>query len=781
MARTHESRLIVSLLDRVTAPARKVAASLRGLGGSMDRAGRSAPGLGVRLEAAMARNNAAIDRARGGVMDAVASFYTLKAAIGAPVQAARDFESAMADVRKVVDFPTPDAFKDFQRELLDMSKRVPITVNGLAEIAAAAGQAGIAGEELTRFTETAAQVGTAFDISADMAGEAMAKLMTGLGLTLDQATLLADAMNHLSNSQASSAAEILDVVRRVGAQGKQFGFTAEQTAAFASAMIAAGAQSEVAATSFRNMGMALTRGESATKRQSAALHRLGLDASDVARRMQEDAVGTTVDVMERLAALPKEVQAAMSNDLFGGEARALGPLLTNLDLVRASVGMVADEADYAGSAFKEFEVRSNTFDNAVRTFSNRFHALKVVIGSALIPILSDLMQAIAPVIESMSRFVEANPQLVSKVMASVAALVALRGAMAGLRFVGLLGAGGALSVAHVAIGKIAPALAGAAGAMAGFAGRAVVGAVAAFGRLRAATLAFSLAAGIGGAGGAIKALGASALAALNPLLILRSSLGLVTAAARLLKVALIGTGIGAVLVAIGTAGTFIYNNWSGVKEMFSAFGKSFSAALGPAKGLLDPLISSVKRIFEWLKSLTGEVDSSGESWRSWGETLGGIVGGAVARIASAIERIIGLVKTANEVVRDLFTASEKVDGAGPPSRDGAMIAPRRDAHRPNGGMAVDGARATGGRISAGGAYLVGEKGPEIITPGRSGYVNPNGSGGGLSIGALTINPSLNFPGATAADADRIARDVMRRLKDEAGSAMRSAFADLGLE
>lgn len=767
MARTHESRLIVSLLDRVTAPARKVAASLRGLGGSMDRAGRSAPGLGVRLEAAMARNNSAIEKARGGVVDAVASFYTLKAAIGAPVQAARDFESAMADVRKVVDFPTPEGFKEFQRELLDMSKRVPITVNGLAEIAAAAGQAGIAGAELTRFTETAAQVGTAFDISADEAGEAMAKLMTGLGLTLDQATLLADSMNHLSNSQASSAAEILDVVRRVGAQGRQFGFTAEQTSAFASAMIAAGAQSEVAATSFRNMGMALTRGESATKRQSAALGRLGLDASDVARRMQDDAVGTTIDVMERLAALPKEVQAAMSNDLFGGEARALGPLLTNLDLVRASVGMVADEAAYAGSSFKEFQVRAQTFDNAVRTFSNRMHALKVVIGSALIPILSNLMETIAPVIDSMARFVEAHPQLVSKVMASVAALVALRGAMAGLRFIGLLGKGGALSVAHLAIGGIAPAIAGAAGAMAGFGGRAVAGLVAAFGRLRAATLAFSLAAGIGGAGGAIRMLGASMAAALNPMRLLRGGLALVTASAHALKIALIGTGIGAVLIAIATAGTFIYNNWSGIAEMFQSFGRAFMGALGPAKGVIDPVVSAVGRFVGWLKVLTGEVDASGESWRSWGETLGGIVGGAVARIASAIERITSLVKKANAAVRDFFTASENVpyDGRGAPSRDGAM--------------AVDGARAAGGRVSAGGSYLVGEKGPEIISPGRSGYVHANGSGGG---GGITVNvaPTLTFPGASAADADRIAREVMRRIKDETGAAMRAAYADLGL-
>lgn len=38
---------------------------------------------------------------------------------------------------------------------------------------------------------------------------------------------------------------------------------------------------------------------------------------------------------------------------------------------------------------------------------------------------------------------------------------------------------------------------------------------------------------------------------------------------------------------------------------------------------------------------------------------------------------------------------------------------------------ISGARATGGPVSGGKSYLVGERGPEIITPGVSGYVTPN--------------------------------------------------------
>jgi hypothetical protein len=50
-----------------------------------------------------------------------------------------------------------------------------------------------------------------------------------------------------------------------------------------------------------------------------------------------------------------------------------------------------------------------------------------------------------------------------------------------------------------------------------------------------------------------------------------------------------------------------------------------------------------------------------------------------------------------------------------------------------------GARAAGGPVNAGGAYLVGERGPELFVPGRSGTIVPNGAGGGMVINGLTID------------------------------------------
>ncbi len=61
-----------------------------------------------------------------------------------------------------------------------------------------------------------------------------------------------------------------------------------------------------------------------------------------------------------------------------------------------------------------------------------------------------------------------------------------------------------------------------------------------------------------------------------------------------------------------------------------------------------------------------------------------------------------------------------------------------------------GARAAGGPVSQGSSYLVGENGPELFTPSRSGSISPNA--GGMSIGALVGQLTLNVTGGAEAAA-----------------------------
>ena len=212
----------------------------------------------------------------------------LTAAIGTSVMAAVGFESAMADVRKVVDgLETPAALQQISAEILDLSSQMPIAAEGFAEIYAAAGASGIARDELKGFAVMVAQVATAFEMTAEEAGRSLAQLRVSLGLSNKEVGSLADMMNYLENSTGASASQLVEFMTRSGAVGQMVGLTAGQTAAFGAAMVQAGFETEVAATSFNNMVKALSRGPSMTERQVDALRRLGYSMVDAGQVEQQ--------------------------------------------------------------------------------------------------------------------------------------------------------------------------------------------------------------------------------------------------------------------------------------------------------------------------------------------------------------------------------------------------------------------------------------------------------------------------------------------------------------
>ena len=88
------TQLIVALLDRVSAPARGVANSLRGITRTVRDAAGGPITLADRLDAAISRNNRAIDAARGRMLDAVGTLYVLKNALSAPIASAQEMQRA---------------------------------------------------------------------------------------------------------------------------------------------------------------------------------------------------------------------------------------------------------------------------------------------------------------------------------------------------------------------------------------------------------------------------------------------------------------------------------------------------------------------------------------------------------------------------------------------------------------------------------------------------------------------------------------------------------------
>ena len=99
----------------------------------------------------------------------------------------------------------------FEEQIRGLALAMPLAVGELANVAALAGQLGIAQEDIAGFTETMAMLGTATNLSAEEAGNALARFQNVTGTSVDTVENLGSAIVHLGNNFATQESEIINL------------------------------------------------------------------------------------------------------------------------------------------------------------------------------------------------------------------------------------------------------------------------------------------------------------------------------------------------------------------------------------------------------------------------------------------------------------------------------------------------------------------------------------------------------------------------------------------
>lgn len=352
-------------------------------------------------------------------------------AIAAPfvmgVQAAMGFESAMADVKKVVNFESPEQFKAMSDDVLGLSERLPMAAEGIAQIVAAGGQSGIARGELKQFAEDAVKMGVAFDQTAEQSGEMMAKWRTAFRMNQTEVVALADKINYLGNTGPANTKQISAIITEVGALGEVAGLSSAQVAAIGATMAGVGVKQDVAATGIKNFMLAMTKGSAATKSQGEAFKSLRLDSKQVAQAMQKDSQATMLDLLKRISQVDAAKRPALLTNLFGSESvAAITPLVTNLQLLSGNLEKVGDATAYAGSMEAEYTARAATTQNTMQLLRNQVTRLGITVGSVLLPPFNEFMATVGPIIGKVTELAGATPWLTKGIIGAAAGFAVLR-------------------------------------------------------------------------------------------------------------------------------------------------------------------------------------------------------------------------------------------------------------------------------------------------------------------------------------------------------------------
>ena len=171
------------------------------------------------------------------------------------------------------------------------------------------------------------------------------------------------------------------------------------------------------------------------------------------------------------------------------------------------------------------------------------------------------------------------------------------------------------------------------------------------------------------------------------------------------------------------------NEIDGTLELASIFKDNFKEASEINAQITAQAIEGVKAGFIAAQQVDAKLQEQAEKMNQLYSSIGQtITTGIVDSLTAAVDGTKSLAEVASNTLRSLANILLKFGlqtflgglGGGDPGNIFTKL--------------FGGGRASGGSVSSSKSYLVGERGPEIFTPGRSGSIAPNGSlGGGANV------------------------------------------------
>ena len=456
-------------IDKTSASLEKQTAKLNELSGALEEAGvntddlsHSSEQLAGKIDTLKKKQGEAADKAMtfgdkagqafnqvheaivaAGIAVALKEIYEYFASCA---QASMDFESAITGVAKTTDL-TDEELAAMSDSIKALSTEIPATTEEIAAVAEAAGQLGIQKDALLDFTEIMTMLGTATNMTADEAATALARFANITGMATDNYGRLGSVIVDLGNNFATTESEIVAMGTRLASAGKLAGLTEPEIMALAAAMSSVGIEAEAGGTAMTQTLNAIEKAVAKGGDDLAEFARIaGMSSEEFSSAWKNDAMSALTSFIGGLGKLDEQ-----------GESTVL--VLEDLGLtgIRQSnmlkaLGLAADQmtgaVNTANTAWQQNTALTNeankryaTAQSRLTMMQNAYNNLKVAIGDAYTPALSEAYGVGTKVLNSITAFIQKNPALVNAITA----------------FAGVIGAVVAALAAYAVAAKIAAA------------------------------------------------------------------------------------------------------------------------------------------------------------------------------------------------------------------------------------------------------------------------------------------------------------------------------------
>jgi len=402
-----------------------------------------------------------------------------KEALKACADAAISFESAITGVYKTVD-GTPEQLAKLTEDIRKMALEIPLAVEEIASIAEAAGQLGIATENIAPFTRVIAMLSSSTNLTVESASESLAKFANITGLSAKEYDKLGAAIVELGNNFATTESDILNMAMRIASAGTQVGLTVDEIVGFAAALSSLGLEAEMGGTAFST---AIKQMQIAAETGSEKLDKFaeiaGMTREEFVKLWGADTAGAITAFIKGLG----NVEGAGKSTIRMLEDVGLKGVRVSDTWSRLSLNaeLLSDALDMSSRAFEENTAlveeaskRYETTESKIILCKNAANDLAIEVGNILKPAIENFAEFGKDAFEWATDFVRDHPEISTAIMAvatalgtfvagaaglsaAIKAIELLSGALAGLSPAGAIAVGiGALVAGLVAFAELQP-------------------------------------------------------------------------------------------------------------------------------------------------------------------------------------------------------------------------------------------------------------------------------------------------------------------------------------
>ena len=332
--------------------------------------------------------------------------------LGLAAKAAIDWESAWAGVAKTVD-GTDEQMAELEDGLRGLARELPATHAEIAGVAEAAGQLGVAREDILGFTETAIALGESTNLSAEEAATNLAQFSNIMGTVAREGVegyeKLGSTLVELGNNGASTEKQIMDMGLRLAGAGQQIGATEADILAMANALSSVGIEAELG-------GGAMSRGllqmNSAVIEGGDKLEKFaqiaGMTASEFAAKWRADPISAANEFVAGLGRIGDsggDAAGALADVGLKGTQNAQVFLRAAgaSDLMTESLEMGASAWEANTALQEEAAKRYETDAARIQTALNRIKDAAISFGSSIAPILASGAEKVAGLADAFGR------------------------------------------------------------------------------------------------------------------------------------------------------------------------------------------------------------------------------------------------------------------------------------------------------------------------------------------------------------------------------------------